>query len=139
MQNWKKQLILGAAVTAFALPAPLDAQGRGRGQRKVQAPGRAEPAPSKVEGAERDAPRSSAAGRGIPQKYEEPAFARGYEAGRELGLADARNGERYDPVASREYRDGDRGYVASYGSRDAYKSNYRAGFRQGYEEGYRKN
>jgi hypothetical protein len=118
----------GVALTAFTFHAPLEAQGRGRGR----------PAPKQVERSDREPPRWSLPGRVIPQKYEEPAFARGYEAGRERGLADARDGERYDPVASREYRDGDPGYAASYGSRDAYKSNYRAGYRQGYEEGYRK-
>jgi hypothetical protein len=117
----------GAALMASAFHAPLDAQGRGRA------------APRKVEGANRDTPRWSLPARATPQKkYEEPAYARGFEAGRERGTADARDGARYDPVGSAEYRDGDRGYTASYGSRDAYKSNYRAGFRQGYEEGYRK-
>jgi hypothetical protein len=75
--------------------------------------------------------------RSARRSYEDPAFARGYAAGRERGAADARSRERYDPVASREYREGDRGYAASYGSRDAYKSNYREGFRKGYEDGYR--
>jgi hypothetical protein len=124
MHKWKRQWIAAAAaatMTVFAVQAPIVAQGRGRGR-----------------GGDADAPRSTLPGRVIPQKYEEPAFARGYATGKERGLADARNGERYDPVASREYRDGDLGYATSYGSRDAYKSNYRAGFRQGYEEGYRK-
>lgn len=118
----RKSLLVATAVsvalTVLAIEAPLDAQGRGR--------------------SDREAPRWNLPGRAIPQKYEEPAFARGFEAGRERGRADAAKGERYDPVASREYRDGDPGYSASYGSRDAYKSNYRAGFRQGYDEGYRK-
>jgi hypothetical protein len=117
-----KQLIaaaLGVALTTFAVQSPIEAQGRGRGRGNA------------------DASRVGLPGRGMPQKYEEPAFARGHAAGRERGLADAKKGDRYDPVASREYRDGDLGYTASYGSRDAYKSNYRAGFRQGYEEGYR--
>ena len=129
MQKVKRLFVAvaaGIALAAFALDAPLDAQGRGRA------------APRKVEGANRETPRWSLPVRATPQKYEEPAFARGFEAGRERGAADARDGERYDPVGSAEYRDGDRGYTASYGSRDAYKSNYRAGFRQGYEEGYRK-
>jgi len=120
MKNGTRQLIaaaVGTALTIFVLHAPIEAQGRGRGKT--------------------DAPRWSVPGRVIPPKYEEPAFARGLAAGKERGLADAKKGERYDPVASREYRDGDLGYAASYGSRDAYKSNYRAGFRQGYEEGYR--
>jgi hypothetical protein len=121
MQNSNWRIFAAAAsvaLMAFTFHAPLDAQGRGR--------------------ANRDAPRWNVPGRALPQKFEEPAFARGFEAGRERGRADAAKGERYDPVASREYRDGDPGYSASYGSRDAYKSNYRAGFRQGYEEGYRK-
>ena len=122
MKNGTQRLIaalVGTALMTFAWPAPIDAQGRGRGRGNG------------------DAPRWSVPGRVIPQKYEEPAFARGHAAGKERGLADAKKGDRYDPVASREYRDGDLGYAASYGSRDAYKSNYRAGFRQGYEEGYR--
>ena len=118
--NKRKRLfvvVAGAALTVSVFHAPLDAQGRGKANRE----------PSRL----------TVPGRLISQKFEEPAFARGHEAGKARGLADAKNGERYDPVASREYRDGDRGYTASYGSRDAYKSNYRAGFRQGYEDGYR--
>jgi hypothetical protein len=76
-------------------------------------------------------------GRRAPGGYREPASARGYSDGYEVGLNDGRRGNRYDPVASRNYRDGDNGYFGSYGSRDAYRDNYRAGFRQGYEEGYR--
>jgi hypothetical protein len=76
-------------------------------------------------------------GRRVPRGYEEPAYARGYGDGFGRGRADGRDRDRYDPVASREYRDADNGYVGSYGSRDAYRNNYRAGFRQGYEDGYR--
>ena len=126
--NTRKRLLVaiaGVALTVSAFPAPLEAQGRGK------------PAPSKVEGSTREPSRLNLSGRGTAKKFEEPAFARGYEAGKARGLAHAKDGERYDPVASQEYRDGDRGYTASYGSRDAYKSNYRAGFRQGYEDGYR--
>jgi hypothetical protein len=118
MQHRKRLIVAvaaGIALTASVLHAPLEAQGR-----------------TKVD---REPPRSSLSGR--VKKFEEPAFARGYEAGKARGIADAKAGERYDPVASREYRDGDRGYTTAYGSRDAYKSNYRAGFRQGYEDGYR--
>lgn len=75
--------------------------------------------------------------RQAPRRYEEPAFARGYAEGYREGLQDGRGRERYDPVESRDYRRGDHGYVRSYGSRDAYRTNYRAGFRLGYEEGYR--
>jgi hypothetical protein len=115
----------GIVLTISVFHGPLEAQGRGK------------PAPTNVEKSKREPLRLILQGRATAKKFEEPAFARGYEAGRARGVADAKDGERYDPVASREYRDGDRGYTASYGSRDAYKSNYRAGFRQGYEDGYR--
>ena len=73
----------------------------------------------------------------MPRSQQEPAFARGYDDGYQDGRADGRTGLRYDPADSRQYRDGDGGYVTAYGSRDAYRNNYRAGFRQGYEAGYR--
>ena len=69
--------------------------------------------------------------------YQEPAFAHGYDDGYEKGVADGRDGDRYDPVRHRDYREADQGYSRPYGSLDAYKNNYRAGFRQGYEQGYR--
>ena len=129
MQKWKRLLAAIAAsgvVLASAIVVPVEAQGRGQGAARTKA---SEP--------DRGTTARWAPGRALPQKYEEPAFARGFEAGRERGRADATRGDRYDPVASRDYRDGDAGYAAPYGSRDAYKSNYRAGFRQGYEDGYR--
>ena len=76
-------------------------------------------------------------GRRLPRGYQEPAFARGYGDGYARGAADGRGHDRYDPVRHKDYRDGDTGYSADYGSRDAYRTNYRAGFRQGYEQGYR--
>jgi hypothetical protein len=69
--------------------------------------------------------------------YQDPASTAGYDAGYDLGLFDGRDGQRYDPVRHRDYRDAQRGYAESYGSRDAYKTNFRTGFRQGYEDGYR--
>ena len=81
--------------------------------------------------------RQGTTARRLPGGYQEPAFARGYADGYQEGLNDFRGRDRYDPVGSRDYRNGDQGYYGSYGSRDAYKNNYRAGFRQGYEEGYR--
>jgi hypothetical protein len=76
-------------------------------------------------------------GRRATGGYHEVAAARGYSDGFEDGQNDGRRGNRYDPVSSRDYREGDNGYSRSYGSRDAYRNNYRAGFRQGYEDGYR--
>src|SRR5687768_2777575 len=86
----------------------------------------------------RQSSRRGGVGRQSGRGYQEPAFARGYADGYEEGLRDARERDRYDPVGSRDYRNGDQGYYGSYGSRDAYKNNYRAGFRQGYDDGYRR-
>lgn len=120
MQHWTRLLLSAAASAALitaTTTAPLDAQGRGR------------PA--------RENARRALSGKQVPRSYEEPASARGYAVGFQRGLEDGRRKQRYDPVGSRDYREGDRGYFLSYGSRDAYKTNYRAGFRQGYEDGYR--
>lgn len=68
---------------------------------------------------------------------QEPASARGYSDGYNRGASDGREHGRYDPVREKDYRDGDNGYTAAYGTRDAYRNNYRLGFRQGYEDGYR--
>lgn len=125
-----RQLVVTAAVAACAaVSVTSDAaagQGRGRGAAGVeQRRGRGESV------------RRTLAGRQRPRAYQEPAFARGYSIGYDRGLADGLRRARYDPVDNREYRSGDEGYSASYGSKDAYRNNYRAGFRQGYEDGYR--
>lgn len=61
----------------------------------------------------------------------------GNRDGYEQGRADARSGDRYDPVRAKRYREGDRGYNSRYGSRDDYKRDYRNAFQQGYDRGYR--
>lgn len=73
----------------------------------------------------------------VPRGYQEPAFATGFDSGYEKGIEDGRDGDRYDPVRHKDYRDAERGYRGAYGSRDAYRTNFRTGFRQGYEDGYR--
>jgi hypothetical protein len=109
--------LLCAALVGSSLAEPLEAQGRGRSGRGATRHGL-------IEGQ-------------LPRAFQEPAFARGYGEGFRHGQKDGRSARRYDPVASRAYRDGDQGYERAYGSREAYKNNYRAGFRQGYEDGYR--
>lgn len=116
-RNWRPLLFAAALAAAFIAPATtatLDAQGHAR-LRGLRAEVRKQ----------------------APRRNEEPAYARGYADGYERGLTDGRSRDRYDPVGSREYRDGDNGYRGDYGSREAYRNNYRAGFRQGYEDGYR--
>ena len=124
---WSKLLALTLACATVSTPLASDA-GQGRGRKR----GGDEHA---TVNRQQDSP---ARGRGNPSRvFQDAASLKGYESGRDLGLADGRDGERYDPVRHRDYRDADRGYASSYGSRDGYKTNFRAGFRQGYEDGYR--
>ena len=111
-------LVLSLALVTTAVP--VGAQGRSRGLGRLGAPSSAAP--------------GIAAGRA---SQEEPAYARGYADGYRNAQQDRSDRRGYDPVAHREYRDGDQGFYRSYGSRDAYKDNYRAGFRAGYDAGYR--
>lgn len=113
-----------AVVAMLAVPGVSDAdQGRGRG-RGLESKSGASRTPAGAKG------RSS-------RGYQDPATTNGYDQGYERGVSDGRDGERYDPVRHRDYRDGDRGYAESYGAKDAYRTNFRTGFRQGYEDGYR--
>ena len=129
MVSWKSALTIvlsAACLVAGPLTDSASAQGRGRGGERGGglARGRAlnrQPPPP----------------RQLGRSQQEPAFARGYDDGYQDGAADGRQGLRYDPADSRQYRDADGGYVIAYGTRDAYRNNYRAGFRQGYEAGYR--
>ena len=62
----------------------------------------------------------------------------GYRDGVEAGRSDARDGDRFDPVRAKRYRQGDHDYDDRYGSRDDYKREYRAAFEQGYRDGYQR-
>lgn len=66
-----------------------------------------------------------------------PASDKGLSDGYDKGLDDGRDGDRFAPERQKWYREGDRGYKGSYGSRDRYKMEYRDAFREGYERGYR--
>lgn len=68
--------------------------------------------------------------------YGNVARENGYRDGVEAGRSDARDGDRFDPVRAKRYREGDHDYNDRYGSRDDYKREYRAAFEQGYREGY---
>jgi hypothetical protein len=66
-----------------------------------------------------------------------PASEKGFSEGYDKGLDDGDDGDRFAPEQHKWYREGDRGYKGSYGSRDRYKIEYRQAFRQGYDQGYR--
>ena len=60
----------------------------------------------------------------------------GHRDGFDAGRNDVRDRNRFDPVRSKRYRDGDHDYNNRYGDRELYKRDYRAAFDQGYREGY---
>jgi hypothetical protein len=68
--------------------------------------------------------------------YNNYAAQIGYRDGFDAGRNDARDRNRFDPVRSRRYREGDHDYNNRYGDRELYKRDYRAAFEQGYREGY---
>jgi hypothetical protein len=69
--------------------------------------------------------------------YQSPAAQNGYRDGLEAGRHDAHDGNRFDPIRAKRYREGDHDYNSRYGPRDDYQRDYRAAFQQGYEQGYR--
>lgn len=66
------------------------------------------------------------------------AQEQGYRDGTQRGAEDARNGDRYNPEGSSQYRNADRGYRDEYGNREEYRRVYRDAFRRGYDESYRR-
>ncbi len=68
--------------------------------------------------------------------YRSPAAQYGFDEGYQKGREDRRDGDRYDPVRQKWYREGDRHYDNRYGSRDQWKYDYREAFKQGYDRGY---
>ena len=126
---WKRLAAFVVVFGTLAAPPTIDAGQRGRDRTRAAEQSRGMPR------SQLDKPtRGRAGGSRI---YQDPASAAGYRHGYDLGLLDGHDGHRYDPVRHRDYRDGQQGYVSSYGSKDAYKTNFRTGFRQGYEDGYR--
>lgn len=61
----------------------------------------------------------------------------GYRDGYQRGSEDARDGDRYNPEGSSQYRNADRGYRSEYGNKEEYRRIYRDAFRRGYDESYR--
>jgi hypothetical protein len=81
--------------------------------------------------------RSPERARGPYGGFRDTAFQNGYRDGRQQGLEDGRDNDRFDPMRHGRYRSADRGYLDSYGNKNAYKDAYRNGFRAGYEDAYR--
>lgn len=66
------------------------------------------------------------------------AYSTGYNEGLAAGRDDVNDGDRYDPHRHNQYKNADRGYQSSYGSKDAYKQRFREGYLRGYDEAYRR-
>jgi len=60
----------------------------------------------------------------------------GYQDGVNDGLKDRQTGHSYRPTHDDSYKDADRGYNSSLGSKDQYKQLYRQAYAEGYQRGY---
>jgi hypothetical protein len=60
----------------------------------------------------------------------------GYQDGYLAGQKDRTTGHSFRPQENKGYKDADKGYSSSLGSKDQYKQVYRDGFMQGYQRGY---
>jgi hypothetical protein len=126
---WKTLLAIIVSCAPLTTADTSDAGQRGRGRPRAS---------EQKQAASRESREIPGRGRAnAPRLYQDSASATGYDNGYDLGLLDGRDGQRYDPVRHKDYRDAQRGYAQSYGSRDGYRTNFRSGFRQGYEDGYR--
>ena len=75
-------------------------------------------------------------GRSRAPIYANPAMAAGFNDGYEQGFEDARDGDRYDPIRAKDYRDADNDYDRRFGTKAQWQVAYREGFRAGYQQGY---
>ena len=60
----------------------------------------------------------------------------GYRDGVKTGIKDSRDKHSFRPTEHDQWKDGDRGYHDSLGSKDAYKASYRKAYEAGYRDGY---
>lgn len=60
----------------------------------------------------------------------------GYRDGMNDGRHDRQTGHSFRPTNDDNYKNADRGYSSSMGSKQQYKDTYRRGYERGYNEGY---
>jgi hypothetical protein len=68
--------------------------------------------------------------------YRDVAGDIGYRDGLVAGAKDAREGHSYRPQEHDSWKDGDHGYVGSFGDKNDYKHTYRESYEGGYRHGY---
>jgi opacity protein-like surface antigen len=61
----------------------------------------------------------------------------GYRDGQNDGHSDRDHGHSFRPTQDDNYKNADRGYSSSMGSKQSYKDAYRRGYERGYNESYR--
>ena len=66
----------------------------------------------------------------------ERGWRTGYSDGFQAGWKDTSERRASDFAGKEDYQSAERGYVASFGSRDEYRDGYRQGFEAGYGDGY---
>ncbi len=64
------------------------------------------------------------------------ATQNGFQDGANQGLQDRQAGHSSRATKHHDYKEGDRGYSSSFGSKEQFKASYRQAYIQGYEKGY---
>jgi hypothetical protein len=68
--------------------------------------------------------------------YAQTAYNEGYRRGERVGEDHGRRGAAFNFSIDVDYRRGDVGWSAQFGSRDRYRQDFRVGFEAGYRSGY---
>jgi hypothetical protein len=69
-------------------------------------------------------------------RFEDLAQEMGYRDGVKAGVHDVADKHSFRPTEHDQWKDGDRGYHDSLGSKEAYKAAYRKAYEAGYRDGY---
>ena len=71
-----------------------------------------------------------------PSSLSGPAYDEGYRRGERVGQEDGRRGASFNFGIALDFRRGDIGWTARFGSRDRYRDDFRVGFEAGYRSGF---
>jgi hypothetical protein len=74
--------------------------------------------------------------RGPASTYAQGAYDEGFRRGERVGQEDGRRGAAFNFTIGVDFRRGDIGWTAQFGSRDRYRQDFRVGFEAGYRRGY---
>jgi hypothetical protein len=74
--------------------------------------------------------------RGPTSTYAQGGYDEGYRRGERVGQDDGRRGAAFNFGIAVDFRRGDIGWTARFGSRDRYQQDFRLGFEAGYRSGY---